>query len=60
CGDGRAPGVTLPGGHPQAPGNAADSLGAGRGGEAPASPTGGFSSPQPAFDGAPGRVEVFY
>jgi hypothetical protein len=58
--DGLATGVTLTGGQQQAPGNEADSLGAGRGGEAPASPTGGFSSPQPAFDGAPGRVEVFY
>ncbi|MBM4378356.1 MAG: hypothetical protein FJ086_03510 [Deltaproteobacteria bacterium] len=52
--------VTQVPGQGQAQGNAADSQGAGRGGDAPATPSGNNWNPQPASNGVAGRVEVFY
>ena len=52
--------VTQAPGQGQAQGNAAQSQGAGRGGDAPATPSGNNWNPQPAFNGAAGRVEIFF
>jgi len=52
--------VTQVPGQGQSQGNAVESQGAGRGGDAPVTPSGNNRNPQPAFNGAAGRVEVFF